>query len=102
VIYAIVAEAAVILTLICLIGLLEGSCAQERERTAGRIGQERHEWAQERRELLERIQRPQHIPITVTEPLVLPEEPADEIDLVGTINYSLPADEIDSVGTVDD
>ena len=53
------------------------------------------QWARERSELLTRIQRPEHIPVAPAERFVVPEQPEDEWNLVGTINHdpSLMRDE---------
>lgn len=42
-------------------------------------------WADERRELLNRVQRPDHIPLPSTEQFVFPEQEDDELNKVGTI-----------------
>ena len=42
------------------------------------------QWAEERRELLNRIQRPEYTP-TAPAPFELPELPEDQYNLVGTI-----------------
>ena len=47
--------------------------------------EERAQHALERRDLLERIQRPEHVPLAPSAPLVYPEPELDEIDLVGRI-----------------
>jgi hypothetical protein len=44
------------------------------------------QWAEERRELLNRIQRPEFVPITQAN-LPIPEADADQYNLVGTIKY---------------
>ena len=45
------------------------------------------QWAVERRELLNRIQRPDHIPVAAHPDFVMPELEPDDIGLVGTITY---------------
>lgn len=52
--------------------------------------QERSEWLLERRELLNRVQRPEWLPV-VSEGFVAPEVETDEFNLVGVI--SEPVDE---------
>lgn len=44
-------------------------------------------WTQERRELLERIQRPERPPVEPATPFDIPEQPQDEWNLVNTISY---------------
>lgn len=68
----------------------------------------RRQWALERRELLERIQRPERIPVSAAadEEFEVPEMEPDESDAVGTIHWLEPdeylkaVDEIDLVGTI--
>ncbi len=55
---------------------------RERERLWQQVQQE---WAAERRELANRIQRPEHIPVGVSRAWVAPEPEDDEVELVGTI-----------------
>lgn len=59
------------------------------------------QWAEERRELLNRIQRPEMVPQRVSDPLTLPDPEPDEIELVGTHFYDpdLSLDEYDEVGS---
>lgn len=45
------------------------------------------QWAVERRELLNRIQRPDIVPVTPVHTFTMPEVEPDEIDLVGTIKF---------------
>lgn len=47
-------------------------------------------WTVERRELLERIQRPERVPVLEAQPFAFPELPEDDFDKVGTI--SVPKD----------
>jgi hypothetical protein len=49
---------------------------------------ERREWASERRELLNRIQRPEWLPVA-SEGFVTPEPEPDEFNLVGVIQESV-------------
>jgi hypothetical protein len=49
--------------------------------------QETAHWALERRELLNRIQRPEQIPLPSASEFVFPEPEPDEINRVGTIEY---------------
>jgi hypothetical protein len=48
---------------------------------------ERVLWAEERRELLNRIQRPDQIPTSPSPGYVVPEPEPDEINDVGTVRY---------------
>lgn len=50
-------------------------------------GDQAKAWADERRELLTRIQAPERIPMPPMEHLVQPELEPDDIELVGTIQY---------------
>ena len=56
-------------------------------------GQLEASWVQERRELLERIQRPEHPPITSGARFEAPEQEPDEWNLVGTISYDQTPEE---------
>ena len=47
---------------------------------------EQQRWADERRELLNRIQAPQHIPVTPTRAFIAPEPEVDLSSLVGAID----------------
>lgn len=47
--------------------------------------QERSEWLLERRELLNRVQRPEQLPSPQITDFVIPEYEPDEFDLVGVI-----------------
>lgn len=47
-------------------------------------------WALERRELLNRIQRPEMLPFAAAPQYVLPEPEVDDLELVGTIAYLEP------------
>ena len=47
-------------------------------------------WERERRELLNRVQRPEHVPVLGGERFEWPEEELDEIEKVGTI--ALPSE----------
>jgi hypothetical protein len=44
-------------------------------------------WVEERRELLERIQRPERIPAHLPEAYEIPEFQPDDFDMVGTISH---------------
>lgn len=48
---------------------------------------EQKAWTVERRELLERIQRPEHIPLHLPEAFAFPEQESDEFDKVGSIHF---------------
>lgn len=50
------------------------------------------QWAVERRELLNRVQRPDHIPVAPRPEFVLPELEDDLTAEVGTITYLEPED----------
>lgn len=50
--------------------------------------QERKEWSLERRELLNRVQRPEWIPVS-QEAFVAPEPETDEFNLVGVISEAV-------------
>jgi hypothetical protein len=45
-------------------------------------------WADERRELLNRVQRPDILPLAAANTFVQPDPEPDEIDMVGTIDYA--------------
>ena len=47
-------------------------------------------WADERRELLNRIQRPDMVPLTAAKPFIAPDPEPDEIDLVGVVQVLEP------------
>lgn len=49
-------------------------------------------WALERRELLNRVQRPEVLPFASASQYVLPEPEVDELERVGTITYQDPED----------
>ena len=78
---AIIAEAVVIVILIVLIGCILQLHSSERERTARATGEER-------RELLNRIQAPDRIPLSAATFGDLPELEPDESAAVGTITYN--------------
>lgn len=72
----------IVVTLIAVLYAQGRAHAQELERVAV-----------ERRELLNRVQRPEHVPIGY-DPVELPEQEPDEWNLVGTINRDpVPGDE---------
>jgi hypothetical protein len=77
---AVIAEAVVIVVLIVLIGCILQLHSSERERVARMTGEER-------RELLNRIQAPERIPLPAATFTDLPELEADESAAVGTITY---------------
>lgn len=52
------------------------------------VDEERRSWAAERRELLNRIQAPERIPVEVPVDWTPPEEEPDDTALVGTTAYS--------------
>ena len=56
------------------------------------ISLERREWASERRELLNRIQRPELLPIAPERDFVIPEVEPDEFDMIGSIREESLAD----------
>lgn len=76
---AIIAEAVVILALLALIALILRRQTDERERTARLVGEER-------RELLNRIQAPDRIPLPAAS-FEIPELEDDDSAAVGTITY---------------
>lgn len=53
------------------------------------------QWFLERRELLNRIQAPQHIPLTAPEDFVVPETEDDDSNLVGTIRFPDDPEKVD-------
>lgn len=56
----------------------------------------------ERRELLERIQRPERIPLAEVPGFVLPEAEPDEYELVGSVSYANDDEvELEKVGTTE-
>ena len=56
------------------------------------IALERREWASERRELLNRIQRPEVLPVVSERDFVIPEVEPDEFDMIGSIQEAHVAD----------
>lgn len=76
---AVIAEAVVILALLGLIALVLHRQADERERIARQNGEER-------RELLNRIQAPDRIPLPAMS-FEIPELEDDDSAVVGTITY---------------
>lgn len=67
---------------------------------ADHLRRSEHAWFEERRELLNRIQRPEMLPQSVSAVVPLPEPEPDEIRLVGTMHFdpSLSLDEYDGFG----
>jgi hypothetical protein len=60
----------------------------------GASPRDREQWCEEHRQLLDRIQRPDRLPTVQTEPVVLPDEEPDQIDPLGTVNYTMPDDDV--------
>ena len=56
------------------------------------IALERREWVSERRELLNRIQRPEVLPVVSERDFVIPEVEPDEFDMIGSIQEAHVAD----------
>jgi hypothetical protein len=65
-----------------LVLLIVGMFAEKRS-----IASERHQWASERQELLNRIQHPERVPISAGEPVEPLETDADDLALIGSIHY---------------
>lgn len=75
------AEALIILVVLCLLFSFERSNRIERADRA-------KAWEDERRELLNRIQRPDLLPAQAAEPIMVPDREPDEWNRVGEIQVS--------------